>query len=97
MTRVQVSISQTRLQAAFTCKDLKSAKRQPSHQCLFALLESACIKAACKHVDEVETRSQYRYPDPSVSCKWVLTLPFPWNNNTSFLTKVNFITEEQML
>jgi len=31
--------------AAFTCKDHKSVKRESSHQYLFALLGSACIKA----------------------------------------------------
>jgi len=34
--------------AAFSRKDPKSAKRQSSHQCLSALMESARIKAACR-------------------------------------------------
>jgi len=33
------------LWAAFTCKDPKSIKRESSHQYLFALLGSACIKS----------------------------------------------------
>ncbi len=44
----QVSISPTRLSAAFTCPDLKCTKRLSSHQCLFSLLGSAHPKAACK-------------------------------------------------
>jgi len=40
------SISTTCLCKAFTCADPKSTKRQSSHQCLFALLGSACLKAA---------------------------------------------------
>jgi len=34
------------LQAAFTCADPKSAKRQSSNQCIFALLGPASVKAA---------------------------------------------------
>jgi len=33
---------------SFTCEDPKSAKRQSSHQCLFALLETTCAKIASK-------------------------------------------------
>jgi len=39
-------ISPTCLRADFTCADPKSAKRQSSHQGLFALLGSAHVKAA---------------------------------------------------
>jgi len=42
------SISSTFLRKAFMCPDPKRTKRQSSHQCLFALLGSASIKAACK-------------------------------------------------
>jgi len=35
-------------QTAFTCADPKSTKKQSSHQCLFALLGSAHVKAARK-------------------------------------------------
>ncbi len=45
------SISPTYLCTAFMRADLKSAKRQSSHQCLFALLRSVQIKTtinACK-------------------------------------------------
>ncbi len=38
------------LQAAFTYEDPKSAKKHRQLDCLFALLESALIKAARKHV-----------------------------------------------
>ncbi len=41
-------ISQIRLQAAFTPKDPKSVNIKSSHQCLFALLGSALVKAAIK-------------------------------------------------
>jgi len=41
------------LQAAFTSSDLKSAKRQSSHQCLFALLGSARTKAAHKMLEKL--------------------------------------------
>jgi len=43
-----VSISPTRLCDVVMSADSKSAKRQSNHQCLFALLESACTKAAGK-------------------------------------------------
>jgi len=36
------------LHAVFSFANPKSAKRQSSHPCLFAFLESACIKAAHK-------------------------------------------------
>ncbi len=42
------SISPTCLPKTFTCKDPKSTKRLSSHQCLFALLGSSLVKAACK-------------------------------------------------
>jgi hypothetical protein len=42
------SISPIRLGAAFTHADPKSTKRQLSHQCLFALLGPAHVKASCK-------------------------------------------------
>jgi len=41
------------LQAAFTRSDPKSVKRQSSHKCHFALLGSAGVKAARKHVGEI--------------------------------------------
>jgi len=41
-------ISPTFSRAAFMPADPKSAKRQSSHQCLFALLGSMRAKAACK-------------------------------------------------
>ena len=44
------------LRAAFTRADPKSAKRQ-STQAVFGALESASVKAACKYVDEIDTRS----------------------------------------
>ncbi len=36
------------LHAVFMCADIKSPRRQSSNQCLFALLGSAHVKAACK-------------------------------------------------
>jgi len=42
------SISPTCLQTAFTFKDPKSAKRLPSHRCLFALFGSLNVKSVCK-------------------------------------------------
>ncbi len=45
---LQGSILPTFLSEAFTFKDSKSTKRHSSHQCLFVLLGSACIKAAHK-------------------------------------------------
>jgi len=44
---VRVNFSNV-LCAPFKCKDPKSTKIQSSHQCLFALLGSAGVKAACK-------------------------------------------------
>ncbi len=44
----QGSITPTCLTAAFMRENPKSAKRQSSHQCLFARLRSAHIKAAQK-------------------------------------------------
>ncbi len=35
------------VQTTFMCAGPKSAKRQSSHQCLFALLRSVCVKS-CK-------------------------------------------------
>jgi len=42
------------LQAPFRHVDPKHAKKQSSHLCLFVLLGSKCIKAACKHVGEID-------------------------------------------
>ncbi len=42
------SFSSTYLHAAFTPGDPERVKRQSSHHCLFALIESVCPKAACK-------------------------------------------------
>ena len=44
------------LQAAFTHADPKSAKKDSQVKQLFALLGSASVKAACKHVDEIDPR-----------------------------------------
>jgi len=46
--RVFGSISPTCLRTTFTFADTKSAKIQSSHQCLFALLGSARVKAPRK-------------------------------------------------
>jgi len=49
MTLVDLGpISPTCLQKTFTLKNPKSTKRQSSLQCCFALLGSACVKAARK-------------------------------------------------
>jgi len=45
---LQRLISPTCLHEAFTHKEPKIAKRQPSHQCLLVLLESAIEKVTCK-------------------------------------------------
>ena len=37
--------------------DLKSAKKDSHVMQLSALLGSACVKVACKHVDEIDPRS----------------------------------------
>jgi len=47
-SNIPISISPTCLCAPFTHVDPKIAKRQPSHQCLLALLKSAHAKAARK-------------------------------------------------
>ncbi len=44
------------LQTTFALKDPKSAKRQGWLDCLFALLESELVKAACKHVGEIDPK-----------------------------------------
>ena len=49
-----VSISSTCLHAAFTRADPKSEKKTSHVMQLFALSGSACIKAARKHVDEID-------------------------------------------
>jgi len=49
------------LQSAFTRADPKSSKRHWWLDCLFALLESACAKAALKHVGEIDPRWQMVY------------------------------------
>jgi len=40
--------------AAFTCADPKTAKETVKQSVFFALLISARIKAACKHVGEID-------------------------------------------
>jgi hypothetical protein len=67
----QGSISPTCLREAFTCQDPKSAKRQSSHQCLFALLGPACAKAAHKML--VKSTSDDKASSIS-SCKNLTTL-----------------------
>ena len=42
------------LQAAFTCPDPKSAKKDSQVKQLFALLGSAHVKSARKHLDEID-------------------------------------------
>ncbi len=46
------------LPAAFTLVDPKSAKRDLWHDCLFALLGSAFVKAVHKNVGEIDPRKQ---------------------------------------
>jgi len=41
------------LRSAFTIEDPEGIQRQSSHQCLFALLESVCVKAARKTLVEL--------------------------------------------
>jgi len=45
--------------AAFLPADPKSAKKTDSWTVFFALLGSAGVKAACKHVGEIDPRSPY--------------------------------------
>jgi hypothetical protein len=47
------------LRAAFACTVPKSTKRHFRPDCLFALLGSACVKAACKHVGEIDPWRQF--------------------------------------
>jgi len=49
-----VLILPTFYRAAFMGADPKSVKIQSSLQYLFALLGYTCIKAACKHVGEID-------------------------------------------
>jgi len=55
------SILPTCLRKAFTYEDPKSAKRQSSHQCLFALLGSMHAKAARKML--VKSSSERGFQD----------------------------------
>ena len=48
------------LPAAFTNADPKSAKDSQLKQ-LFGLLGSVCVKAACKHVNEIDPGSAFVY------------------------------------
>ena len=52
--------------AAFTCADLKSAKRQSTKAALCALLGSACIKAVHKLVDEIDPGSTNLHKSHSI-------------------------------
>jgi len=47
------------LRAAFTLKDPKSAKKTVKLSSFFALLGSALVKAARKHVDEIDPRPRH--------------------------------------
>jgi len=47
------------LWTAFICADPKSSKRHWWLNCLFGLLGSAFVKAACKHVDEIASCGQF--------------------------------------
>ncbi len=51
------------LQVAFSRADTNSAKRQYWLDCLFALLRSAFLKAAHKHIGEIDTRSCFKLSD----------------------------------
>ena len=42
------------LQAAFSRADPQKHQKASQVKKLFALSESACVKAACKHVDEID-------------------------------------------
>ena len=42
------------LRATFMCADPKSAKKTVKSKQLFALSGSASVKAACKHIDEID-------------------------------------------
>ena len=44
------------LRAAFTCADPESTIKLLNLTVFFALLGSAQVKAACKHVDEIDPR-----------------------------------------
>ncbi len=54
------SISTTCLRAACMLVDLKSAKKQSSHLCIFALLRSKCVKAAHKMVVKLTQDSRLK-------------------------------------
>jgi len=47
------------LWAAFTSADPESAKKTDNLTVFFALFGSACVKALCKHVDEIDYRCRY--------------------------------------
>ena len=47
------------LLTAFTRTDPKSAKKDSQVKQLFVALGSACVKAVCKHVDEIDPLSQF--------------------------------------
>jgi len=59
--RLQGFISPTCLLEAFMCKDSKSAKRQPSRQCIFALSGSARMKAACKTLVKLTSEAEWNF------------------------------------
>ncbi len=58
VAKIQGSISPTWLYATFTCADPKRAKRLSSHQCIFALLESARVKNARKMMVKLTPRAE---------------------------------------
>ncbi len=58
----QGSISPTCLLEAFKCEDPKSVEWLMTWLPFFALLESTCIKASSKHVDEIDTWGLFYQP-----------------------------------
>jgi len=73
-------ISPTCLCKAFTQEDHKSARRQSSHQCLFALLESSCTKTVHKMLVKSTPTCLF-----TLEMKWCENAIINWSTQSVFM------------